>query len=160
MAAARRNQGTVGEDCCARLDGVERAIALRRVDAFSSVPMEQLSYLAAVAVDDWYVDGAELIREGDPPGGLHVLLQGRVALERDGQAFGEATSGDAFGTWALFDDQPRRATVRALGPVHMLHIEREDFYDVLSEHVDITRSLVRDLVGQLGRLAGIGEADG
>jgi CRP-like cAMP-binding protein len=36
----------------------------------------------------------------------------------------------------------------------VLAIDREDFFDVLAEHSEISRSLMRDLVGRLRTLAG------
>jgi len=134
---------------------VQRAIALREVDAFRSVPMEELSYIAVVAHEEWYPSGSVLFREGEVPGALYVILEGRVRLERGGQNFGDAGPGEALGAWSLFEDHSRRATATVEEDARIILLERDEFYEVLSEHVEITRSLVQDLVKRLIDLTGL-----
>jgi CRP-like cAMP-binding protein len=133
---------------------VERAISLRGVDAFRGVPMEQLAHVAAVSREERFTEGCLLFEEGNPPGGLYVILDGRVRLDRGGVPFGEAVAGEALGTWSLFDDHPRRATAVVVDEARVLVLERHDFYEVLAEHAEITRSLVQDLVARLLELSG------
>lgn len=142
----------------ARLTPMERVLELRRVEAFRRVPMEHLASLGEVVREEWRPAGSYLFREGDPPGALYVLLAGRVALERDGARLAEAGPGEALGTWSLFDDRPRRADARVAEDCRLLTLGREDFEEELSEHVEIVRALVRDLVGRLVEAAGIDAA--
>jgi CRP-like cAMP-binding protein len=134
---------------------VQRAIALGEIDAFRAVPMEELFHIAAVAHEEWYPSGSVLFREGEPPGSLYVILEGRVRLERGGNSFGDAGPGEALGAWSLFDNHPRRATAAVAEDARVILLEREEFYEVLSEHVEITRSLVQDLVKRLMDLTGL-----
>ena len=135
---------------------VQRAIRLREVEAFRAVPMEELAYIAQAAREEWYPSGSALFREGDPPGALFVILEGRIRLERGGEVVAEAGPGEPLGTWSLFEEHPRRATAAVAEDAHVILLERDDFYDVLTEHVEITRSLVQDLVRRLTQLAGLG----
>jgi CRP-like cAMP-binding protein len=141
------------------MTAVERAIALRNVEAFRRVPMEQLAYLAAAAREEWYPAGSYIFREGEPPGGLVVILEGKIHLERKSLIFGEAGAGEPLGTWSLFDDRPRRAGAKVAGDARVLILDRDDFYEVLSEHVEIARSLVTDLVRKLLDLTGLGDEE-
>ncbi len=143
-----------------RMTGVERAIALRGSDAFRSVPMDQLVHVAAVAREERYAAGEVLFREGEPPGGLIVVLEGVVRLDRGGAAAGEAGAGEALGTWSLFDDHPRRATAAAATDARVLVLDREAFFDVLSERIEIVRSLFRDLAHRLIEPAGAAGREG
>lgn len=138
---------------------VERAIAFRDVEAFRAVPIEQLAHIAAVAREEIFPAGATLFREGDPAGSLYVILEGNIRLEHDGKTFGEATAGEPLGTWSLFDDHPRRATAHVVDETIALVVERDDFYDVLSEHIEITRTLVQYLVRRLLELSGVTNGD-
>jgi len=139
------------------LTTVERAIALREVDAFRGVPMDQLAHVAAVAHDEWFPADSMLFNEGDPPGSLYVILQGKIRLLRKGETVGEAGENEPLGTWSLFDDHPRRAGARVIEDARVLVLDRDDFYDVLSEHVEVTQSLVKELVRRLMELAGLVE---
>jgi CRP-like cAMP-binding protein len=128
---------------------VERAIALRKVEAFRGVPMDQLAHIAAAAREVSFPAGDLLFMEGEPPLSLFVILKGRVKLRKEGKIFGEAVAGEPLGTWSIFDDHPRRATAEVIEDARALVLDREDFYEVVAEHVDITRSLVQDLVRRL-----------
>ena len=136
---------------------VERAVALRKVEAFRAVPIDQLAHVAAVAREEAFKTGSELFREGDPPESLYVVLAGRIRLHRSGSVFGEATAGEPLGTWSLFIDHPRRGTAEVIQDARVLVLDRDDFYEVLAEQVEVTRSMVQDLVGRLLELAGLTE---
>jgi len=134
---------------------VERAVALRNVEAFRAVPMDQLAHVAAVAREEHHAAGAVLFSEGDPPESLFVVLSGKIRLLRRGKGFGEAQPGEPLGTWSLFIDHPRRATAEVLEDSRLLVLDREEFYEVLAEQVEVTRSMVQDLVGRLLELTGL-----
>ncbi|UCF66916.1 MAG: cyclic nucleotide-binding domain-containing protein [Acidobacteriota bacterium] len=134
---------------------VERALALRSVDAFRAVTVDQLSHVATVSREQQLAAGSVLFREGDPPGDLFVILDGRVRLEQNGAVVAVAHAGEALGTWSLFDEHRRRATAVADEDAHLLVLDRQEFYDVLSEHIDIVKSLVQDLVERLLSVAGV-----
>jgi HEAT repeat protein len=134
---------------------LDRAVALRTVDAFRGVTTDQLALIAAIAHERVLPEGSVLFDEGQPPDSLFVVLDGQVALSRQGKPMGAIAGGEALGTWSLLDDEPRQArAVAAGGPIRVLAIDREDFFDVLAEHNEISRSLMRDLVGRLRTLAG------
>jgi CRP-like cAMP-binding protein len=128
---------------------VEKAVALRKVEAFRGVPIDQLAHVAAAAREVSFASGDLLFREGEQPLSLFVMLEGRVLLEKNGKSFGEAVAGEPLGTWAIFDDHPRRATAKVIEDARALVLDREDFYEVIAEHAEITRSLVQDLVRRL-----------
>jgi CRP-like cAMP-binding protein len=150
-----------GDTVSARpMTAVQRAISLREVEAFRRVPMQQLAHVAAAAREEWFPAGHVLFKEGDSPGSLYVILEGRIRLERGDLVFGEAGAGEPLGTWSLFDDHPRRATAVAEEDARVLVLDRDDFYDVLAEHVEVTRSMVQDLVQRLLDLTGLGDEGG
>ena len=66
-------------------------------------------------------------------------------------------TGEPLGTWSLFIDHPRRGTAEVIQDARVLVLDRDDFYEVLAEQVEVTRSMVQDLVGRLLELAGLTE---
>ena len=144
-----------GNETARPMTVVERAVALRNVEAFRAVPMDQLAHVAAVAREEFLPAGSVLFREGDPPESLFLLLAGRIGLLRRGREFGEARAGEPLGTWSLFIDHPRRATAEVVEDSRLLVLDREEFYEVLAEQVEVTRSMVQDLVGRLLELTGL-----
>lgn len=136
---------------------LEKAIALRELDLFEAVSAEQLAHVAAVSREARIEAGDTLFEEGEPPGSLYIILEGAIELDRQGRSLGTAGEGEPLGTWSLFDDRPRQATARAGQPSRLLIVDREEFYDVLAQHVEITRSLVQHLVRRLLSLTEIRE---
>ena len=60
---------------------------------------------------------------------------------------------EAFGTWALFDEQPRVATATAVVDSKLLRIRREDFVELLADDVQVTQGVLKTLATRLRKLA-------
>ena len=132
---------------------LDKVMALKNVELFHAVPAEELVPMARVAREETFGAGQPLFAEGDPAGALYILLSGRVGLRRGEVAAGMMPAGSALGMWTLFEDEPRRVSAVALEATRALLVEREDFFDVLGEHVSIVRSVMGDLVLRLRNVA-------
>ena len=132
---------------------VEKAIFLHEVDVFSDVPADQLAYLAAIAEERSKEPGQTIYSEEDPAEELFLVLEGRVRLHRGEVEVTVVGPGEAFGTWALFDDEPRvmSATVQD-EPVELLRIDRAEFIEVLADNVQITSAILKAVVRRLRAL--------
>ena len=78
-----------------------------------------------------YRDGEEIVRQGEVGDCMYVIqtgqaeaIQGKEGKEVLLAVLGE---GDVFGEMALFERMPRSATVRALGDVRVLTIDKKTF---------------------------------
>jgi len=76
-----------------------------------------------------YQSGEVIVRQGEVGNCMYVIQSGKaeVVEEMDGQAVALAVLGesDFFGEMALFEDQVRSATVRALGTVRVLTVDKK-----------------------------------
>lgn len=77
-------------------------------------------------------DGEILFRRGDPGDAFYIVDSGRVRIftfDGEGRELTLNTMGpgEAFGELALVDDQPRSASVAAIGPTSLRRLRREDF---------------------------------
>ncbi len=133
---------------------IEKFIFLQNVDVFSDVSTEQLAYLAAIVEEVSLPRGETIYKEQDPSDALYLVLEGRVRLHRDGAEITVAGPKEAFGTWSLFDDEPRVAAATTLEDTKLLRIDREDFIDLLSDHVQITQEVLKALAKRLRSLIG------
>lgn len=132
---------------------IEKVILLQDVDVFAEVPGEQLAVLASIALEERHLAGDVLYREGEAADALYLVLDGRVVLTQQGREITVAGAGEAFGTWALFDESPRLATAAAASDVTVLRIDREDFADILADHLPVAQGVLRTVARRLRGLA-------
>ncbi len=131
---------------------IEKVIFLQDIDVFKEVRIEDLTHLAVIAEEVRFLSGATLYETNDSADSLFLVIQGKIRLHRDDQEIGVVGNREAMGTWALFDNQPRVATATALEETEVLRITKEDFYDLLSDHVRIAEAVLRSLSRRLRSL--------
>jgi CRP-like cAMP-binding protein len=131
---------------------VEKVILLQNIDVFSEVPTEQLASLAAIAEEVEFIKGDIIYKENDPSDALYLVLEGKVHLRRGDQEISVAEKEEAFGTWALFDEEPRVVTATVVEDSRLLRVDREDFIDLLADHVQIAQGVIKIVVKRLRNL--------
>ena len=134
------------------LTTVEKVLLLQDVDIFEHTSTEDLSHVAAIAEEIEFQTGDVIYKEDEIPDSMYVVIEGKVRLTRGGKEVTVAKNMDAFGTWALFDDEPRVATATALEPSQILRLDKEEFIDLLADHVGITQSIMKTLTKKLRTL--------
>ncbi|UCE18896.1 MAG: cyclic nucleotide-binding domain-containing protein [Gemmatimonadota bacterium] len=135
------------------LTTVERVIFLQEIDIFEYTSTEDLAHIAAITDEIEIGPDQVIYREGDPPDAMYIVIEGRVSLTREGQGVIEnAKHKDYFGTWALFDDELRKFTAVTLEQSRLLKIEKEDFIDLIADHVQITQGILKAMAKRQRRL--------
>jgi ATP-binding cassette subfamily B protein len=119
---------------------------LRRYTAFARLPAEaladMLSELETVPVER----GALVIREGEPPGPMYVVEDGRLRVFTADDAGGRRylaflRSGDFFGEMSLFKGDRRAASVEAVSPCTLLRLTPASFTRLLERYPDFRAGL-------------------
>ena len=131
---------------------IEKVIFLQNVDVFLEVPTEQLAYLAAIAEEIAFLKGDDIYKTEESSDAMYLVLEGKVKLHRDGEEIILAGEKEVFGTWALFDEELRIVTATAIEDSKLLRIDREDFYDLLADNVDITQGIFKTLAKRMRSL--------
>lgn len=134
------------------LTTVEKVLFLQDVDIFEYTSTEDLALIAAITEEIELKPDKIIFKEGEIPDAMYVVSEGKVSLSRAGQEVMVAKQKDVFGTWALFDDEPRVATATILEDTRLLRIDKEDFIDLLADHVAITQSILKTMVKRLRNL--------
>jgi hypothetical protein len=141
---------------------IEKVMFLMNAPIFGRLGGEDLAPLARVAVPESFAEGETVFSEGDVGDALFVIVQGRIAIVRQGEPIAEIGPGESFGEMALLDTGPRSATARALEETETLRIGSEEFYEVLREQSEIAEGVIRVLTSRLrdtgDRLARLREA--
>ena len=134
------------------LTTVEKVIILKDIDIFEFTSTEDLAHIAAITDEVNFHTDETIFEEGDISDAMYLVIEGKVRLTRGDQEVMVAQKKDVFGTWALFDDEPRVVAATTLEDSRLLQIDKEDFIDLLADHVGITQSVLKTMVKRLRNL--------
>ena len=114
---------------------------VRSAAIFMSLSEEEILDLSRQSHFQRYNRGDMIIRQGEPGDAFYLIRLGKVEVIRQ-DAGGEhklsqLARGDYFGENALLTGDPRNASVRALLPVELLILKREDFNRLLRKNFDL-----------------------
>lgn len=109
-----------------------------------------------------YADGELIVRQGEVGDCMYVIQEGKVEViaEHDGEEIRlrELGKNDFFGEMAIFEDEVRTATVRAVGDARVLTIDKKNFLSGIHEDpslafriVETMSHRIRDLTDRLNR---------
>jgi MFS family permease len=107
---------------------------LRRIAIFAQLPEPVLERLAAGATAVSVTPDQVVVSRGEAGNHFYVIATGRAAVELDDGTTRELGPGDFFGEIALLRDVPRTATVRALEPLQLYAVERDEFIAAVTGH--------------------------
>jgi len=126
---------------------LEKVDLLQKAKILASIPTESLTRVAAIAQEVSFEARQLLFSEKDAADAMFVLLEGEVALLRKGQQTQKVVPPEGVGILALLagDSQPESAMTTQ--PVRALRIDQQDLYDAMVEDFNITRGILRALVG-------------
>ncbi|UCE01814.1 MAG: cyclic nucleotide-binding domain-containing protein [Candidatus Latescibacterota bacterium] len=110
-----------------------------------------------------YSDGEVICRQGEEGDRMFVIQDGQAEVtfrEEDAEyVVGQLGVGDLFGEMAVFDKQPRSATVRAKGRARILTLDKHGFLQRVQEDpsfvfriLQMMSSRIRHLDAEVARL--------
>jgi len=96
-----------------------------------------------------YGPGEIICRQGEPGDRMFVVQAGRAQVVRDENGsevpVGELNKGDVFGEMAIFDRQPRSATVKALDGARILTLDKRAFLKRVHEDPSLAFQVLRKM---------------
>lgn len=105
--------------------------------------------MADGALGKEYDDGEIICRQGERGECMYVVQSGHARVLREEQTretpIGELTAGDIFGEMAIFDKQPRSATVRAQGAARVLTLDRRAFLRRVHEDPSLAFEILKKM---------------
>jgi signal transduction histidine kinase len=130
----------------------DRAL-LRRVELFAELSEEDFS---------WVADGAEPVElgvgdllavQGEPGDAMFVVMSGELQVvkrSRDADVpIALLAPGEIVGEMAIFEAQPRNASVRATAPTRVVRLGRDVILELLRTRPSATLSMLQTVVGRL-----------
>jgi CRP/FNR family transcriptional regulator len=96
-----------------------------------------------------YLDGEIIIRQGEEGDCMYVIQEGQVEVfQEDGGKeihLAMAGEGEFIGEMAIFEREVRSATVRALGNVRVLTVDKKNFLRRVHQDPSLAYRLVQNL---------------
>lgn len=135
-------------------DTAERVVLLSRVPVFIGLSDSDLEAVAAVAVPRRYNAGEVVFRENDEGDTCYLVRSGLARAIRqhsDGRSItlSHFGPGDIFGELAMFDEEPRSATVDIIEDTEVIAIPGRDMQRLMRDYPEIAVKLNAALAQRL-----------
>ena len=127
------------------LSTIEKVLFLKSIDLFAQAAIEDLGRVAALTVEVRFKAGETIFRQGEFVDAIYFVVQGLVAVQRDGARVRQIGAKEAFAVVAALDREAAAHMVSAIEPVHALKLSAEDFHDTLALDYELVRAVFRAL---------------
>ena len=149
VRSGSRTRGVIstgGENHMAPMAHIEMMVFLQGVDLFAHCNAEQVLRLAAIAREQTYGKDEVVFRHDDPADALYCVVEGKVRLDAGGERGAVVGPSGRFGVLDILSGRPRSGDATTLTDTRLLTIDAEDFYDLLSNNIEIVKALFRSVV--------------
>lgn len=125
---------------------IEIVLFLRDVDLFQFCNAEEILRIASIARERQFPSGRTIYKRKDLSEALYCVMEGSVRLEGAAGAAHTVGPKGTFGVLDILSGRLRAAGATAEADSLTLAIDAEDFFDLLSNNVEIVKALFRRLI--------------
>jgi CRP-like cAMP-binding protein len=124
---------------------------LHNVPIFFDLDDEALKSITAISSESAFGPGKTIIQEGGYGDSLHLILVGKVQVQKSGKVIATLGIGQFFGEMAFLDDLSRKrsADVVAIEETKCLVIPAWSWYNFLRKNPDVAIEVIRSLAHRL-----------
>jgi CRP-like cAMP-binding protein len=142
---------------------LQKSEVLSQIALFAALSEAEVRVLAQRAVERRFSPDEMLFWEGEPCAGVFLIIEGSVKIFRISPAGRELmlaieTAPSSVAELPLFDGGPYPASVRAVGPVVSLFINKNDFQQVCLQYPDVALKVLAVVGKRLRHLVGLVES--
>ncbi len=134
---------------------LQKALCMKDSSLFQNVPSRTLVDIARMGSEIELFTGELLFREGDPPDGLYLVLDGTLEIRMGKQLINRPGPGSVIGEIALLDGGPRTASCFASSHVHLLRFDAALVDEILDEYPQVSRQVLFTLVERFRELGAV-----
>ena len=124
-------------------------VGLESVPLFRDCSADVLDRLAQATTEFEFADGAAIVQQGQVGNGLYVVVSGGVRIVAGTDELARLGPDDFFGELSVIDQQPRTATVFAVGETACLALASWDLMAVLEQDPHVAINLLKGLAARL-----------
>jgi CRP-like cAMP-binding protein len=125
--------------------------SLKHYSLFGGLLKEQIDKILPLLEEESYEEGDNIIVEGYRNDKLRFIIDGRVAVVKQGVILSEFGEGEVFGEMEVLDIMPSAATIRALSATQVMAISNKALHDIYKVDVQTFALLIMNLARDLSR---------
>lgn len=123
---------------------------LQNIPLFSGLMDSDLELISQNGKRKFFPKGSIVFNEGDMEDGLYIVITGKakaVLIDEEGRELilSIFERGDFFGEMAIFDEQPRSATVEAIEDTTFLVLSKEILHQLLKTNHSLTFGILKEM---------------
>jgi CRP-like cAMP-binding protein len=131
---------------------IEKVIILKSVSIFAETPEEVLADVALILDECTFEPGEPIIQKGEMGQSMYIIVEGKVRVHDGDRTIALLGTRDVFGELAALDPEPRSATVTAEVETHVFKLRYDVLYELMSDHIDVARGIIRVLCQRLRKM--------
>ncbi len=137
------------------LTNMEKITFLKGSPFFAALPLEELYHIALAVQEEAAKEGTCVIEQGSLGDKMYIVVAGQLEVrifggnDTEGSRMAMLSDKQVFGDMTLLDDEPRSASVIAVGDVRLLSLQRGDLERILRRYSSIAFSMMRILSRRL-----------
>ncbi len=133
---------------------MQRLLALKQVELFGNLSLEQLDALLQATEGQEYLDGEIICREGERGDSLYLLIDGTVDIVKghgtpEELRLARLEAVNYFGEMAILVDEPRSATAVAVGRCDLMTLGGTDLKELILQMPEISFEIFRVLTARV-----------
>ena len=133
----------------AELARIETVVFLQSVDFFAHCKAEEVLRIAAIAREQSFAAGERIYSANDPADFFFSVVRGTVQLDAAADSPQVVPPLGTFGQVDILRGRLHTRGAAAMTDCLLLAIDADDFFDLLSNNVDIVKALFRHLIETL-----------
>jgi HEAT repeat protein len=132
---------------------MERILFFKRVPLFANLAPSDLKQVAAIAQEASFSDGTAIVHQGEEGDVMFIVVSGEIRVVNTAGhkeiELARRKPGEYVGEMALISNEPRIASLIALGNVHALCIDQKSFESLLRDRPDVSLAVIQILCKRL-----------
>ena len=124
---------------------------LGRYSLFDGLEREQIEKILPLMSHDVFEAGRDIIIEGSFSNKLRFILEGNVAVLKNGVLLTELGEGDVSGEMEVLDVGPVEATIRTVTPTSVISLSIDALGEIYENDLEIYAFLLMNLARDLSR---------
>ena len=125
------------------LASIDRLLFIREVPLFKELRDDFLVRLASVMAEVGFPSNHLIFSQGQEGRSLYIVVSGQVKVHIGDRNLATLGQGACFGEMAVFDAEPRSASITTLEACDCLLLTQQQLYEAIDETPEIAINIIR-----------------